>query len=93
MTPKTRAYVKLMKFKLNECIFYLKMMTCWKNIIEFGIKSVPILKMNLIEFNEFDNESVCSKKFFKTKIEFYSDEVKDFNDKETPKADSDCIFL
>ena len=49
--------------------------------------------MNLIEFNEFDNESVCSKKIFKTKIEFYSDEVKDFNDKETPKADSDCIFL
>ena len=34
--------------KLNKSIFFIKMMTYWKNIILFGIKSGLILKNNLI---------------------------------------------
>ena len=41
MFPKTSAYVKkVMMNKLNECIFWLKMMAYLKNIILFEIKSV-----------------------------------------------------
>ena len=48
MLPKTSAYVESMMVKLNRCIFWLKMMTYWRNIIVFRIKSALILKFDLI---------------------------------------------
>ena len=48
MLPKTSAYVKVMMVELNACIFWLMMMTYWKNMILFGIKSELILDKNLI---------------------------------------------
>ena len=34
--------------KLGGCIYWLKMMTYWSNIILFGIKSTIILRKNLV---------------------------------------------
>ena len=42
---------------------------------------------------EFDSEPVYNKKFLKTKIRSYSDEVTDFYDKEIPKVDCNHTFL
>ena len=64
-----------MMLKLNGCIFWLKMITCWKSIILFGIKSVLILKKNL-------KANLSTIKNFKTKIKPYGDEITDFYDKE-----------
>ena len=61
-----------MVFKLNECIFWFKMGTYWKNIILFGIKSALILK------KDFESKPVYNKTFLKIKIKSYSDETTDF---------------
>ena len=60
--------------KLNRCIFLLKMMTYWQNVILFGIN------LNLIK--EFDSESVYSNKFLETKIKSYCDKATDFHNNE-----------
>ena len=75
MLPKTRAYVKSYDEKLNECIFWLKMISYWKNVIVFWINSELILKNNFIA------NSPPIKKFLKTKIKSYGDEATDFHDK------------
>ena len=61
--------------KLNECIFWLKMISYWKNVIVFWINSELILKNNFIA------NSSPIKKFLKTKIKSYGDEATDFHDK------------
>ena len=67
--------------KLNGCIFWLKMITCSKNIILFGIKK------------EFESEPVYNNKFLKTKIKSYGDEVTDFCNEKIPKVDSNHTCL
>ena len=62
------------------------MMTFWKNIILFGIKSALILKKNLIA-NLF---GIKKKKKLKKK-KTYSDETTEFHDKEMTKVGSDYI--
>ena len=64
-----------MMVKLSGCIFLLKMMTYWTDII----LSTDIRK-------EFDSEPVYDKKFLKTKIKSYGDEASDFHDNEMPKV-------
>ena len=66
---------KVMMDKLNGCIFWLKMMTCYKNIILFGIKSSANIK------KEFDRKPVHNKMFLITIIKSYEDEVIGFCDK------------
>ena len=61
------------------------MMTFWKNIILFGIKSALILKKNLIA-NLFE---IKKKEIEKKKT--YSDETTEFHDKEMTKVGSDYI--
>ena len=60
-------------------------MTYLKNITPFWIKSVLISK-------RVDSKSVYNKKFLKTKIKSYDDEVTDFYDKEILKAGSHTCF-
>ena len=55
-------------------------MTYWKNIILFRIKPALISKRNLIA------SLSTIKKFLKTKIKSYGDEVTHFYDKEIPKV-------
>ena len=61
------------------------MMTFWKNIILFGIKSALILKKNLIA-NLFE---IKKKKLKKKNTD--SDETTEFHDKEMTKVGSDYI--
>lgn len=43
---------------------------------------------------ESDSEPLSNKKYFKTKIEFYSDEATtNFHDEEIPKVGSDYYFI
>ena len=74
--------------KQNGCIFWLKMMAYWKNIVLFGIKSALTLKRNLIE-----SLSMIILFLKKTKIKPCGNEVTDFHDKENPKVDSNQFFL
>ena len=67
--------------KLNACIFYLKMKTCLKNIILFGIKSAKYLK-------KIDTRPIYNKRFFKVKIKSYCDKATDYHDEEIPKVGS-----
>ena len=62
-------------------------MTYWTNKILFVIKSVLILKKDLIE------NLPITKKCLKTKIKSYGDEVKDFHDKEVHKVGSNYNCL
>ena len=64
--------------KLNQCIFWLQMMTYEKNIKLFGIKPSLIWK-------KFDSEPFHNKTFFETKIKPGGDEVTDFYNKEIPQ--------
>ena len=45
-------------FKLNGYVFWLKMITYWKNILLFWINSAAILK------KDFDSKPVYNKKVF-----------------------------
>ena len=63
------------------------MMTYWKNIIQFGLKSALMLKKNLIV------NLLTTKTFLKTKIKSYNDEARDFNDKEMRRAGSNHTCL
>ena len=63
------------------------MMTYWKNIILFRIKSALLLK------KKFDSKPVYDKTFLRTKIKSYVDEATDFHDKEIPKAASNHTCL
>ena len=67
--------------------FLLKMMSYWKNIILFGIKSVLILK------KEVDSKLVNNKKILNPEIKSYGDEATDFHDKDIPKMDSNHTRL
>ena len=60
--------------KLNRRIFWLTMITCWKNIILFGIQFAANAE------KQFDSKHVCDKDFLKTKIKFHGDEATDFYD-------------
>ena len=60
--------------KLNWRIFWLTMMTCWKNIILFGIQFGANVE------KQFDSKHVCDKDFLKIKIKFHGDEAADFCD-------------
>ena len=73
--------------KLNGYIFWIKIITYWKNIILFGIKWTLILK------KEFDSQPVYNKIFLKTETKSYGYEVTDFHDKEILKVDSNCTCL
>ena len=44
---------------------------------------------------EFDNELICNKKIFETKIKPYGDKVRDFHNKKMPKvgSDYDCLSV
>ena len=66
--------------KLNGCTFLLKMMTYWKNIILFGIKSALILKKNFIGH-------------LSTMKKSYGDDAIDFHDKKIPKMSSNHTCL
>ena len=70
--------------KPNECIFWLKIMTYQKELIE----------INLLEINkEFDSKPVYNKNFSKTKKKrSHGDEVTDFYNKEIPRVDSDYTY-
>ena len=65
--------------KLNGCNFWLKMMTYWRDIILFEIKSALILKKNFIA------NLPITKFLLKTKINSSRDEATDLHDKEIPK--------
>ena len=56
----------------NECIFWLKMTTYWKNIILFVIKLMLISKRNLIA------SLPIIRIFWKPKNKSHGDEVTDF---------------
>ena len=56
----------------NECIFWLKMTTYWKNIILFVIKLMLISKINLIA------SLPTIRIFWKPKNKSHGDEVTDF---------------
>ena len=62
------------------------MITYWKNIILFGIKSFLLLK-------KIDRKSVCNKNFLKTKEKSCGGEATDFYDKEIPKLGSNRTCL
>ena len=80
MLPKTRAHVQSYDGQTKWIYFFwLKMMTYWKNIILFGIKSVLIFKW-------IDSEPVYNKIFFQIKIKSYCDETTDCHKKEIPKV-------
>ena len=68
--------------KQNRCIFWLKMMSYWRNIILFGIKSVLIWK------KWFVSEPIYNKEILKNKTKSHGNEVTDFYDKKVPKVDS-----
>ena len=87
MLPKTSAYLESMMVTLNRCIFWLKMMPYWRNIIVFRIKSALILIF------WFDNELVYYKNVLKTKIKSYEGETTDFYGKEIPKTGSNHTCL
>ena len=59
--------------RLNECIFKLKMMSYWKNIKLFGLKSALISKKNLIA-------SLSAIPIYNTCL--HGDKVTNFSDKE-----------
>ena len=87
MLPKTSGYVKSygrqtkwMYFLIEADDLLEKYNTIWDKV------STDIKK-------EIDSESVCNKKFLKTKIKSHGDEVTDFYDKEIPKVDSNYICL
>ena len=65
MLPKTDAYVKSYDGQTKWLDFWLKMMTYWKNIILFGIKSDIRLFADIKK--EFDSEPVYKNKFWKQK--------------------------
>ena len=72
-----------MMVKLNGCIFWLKMMTYLTNAILFGVKSVPILKKNLIANLSTIKPKLKNKtKILKTKIKSCVHKTTDFQDKE-----------
>ena len=78
MLPKTRVYVKgydgqtkWMYFFMEDDDFLEKCNTIWN-------------KFNANIKKEFDNESVYSKKFLKTKIKSYGVEATDFHNKGIP---------
>ena len=64
------------------------MMTYWKNVILFGIKSALILENNLIA-------NLPTIIFFKTNIKSYGHEVTDFYNEEIPKVGSNhnCLAV
>ena len=79
-----------MMVKLFGCIFIEddKLMKKYNIILFWDIVSADIKK-------ETDSEPVYDKKYLKTKIKFYGEEVTDFCDKEIPKVDSDhtCVAI
>ena len=90
MLPKTSTYVETYDGQTKWIYFLLKIMTYWKNIILFGIKSALTLKKNC----EPEIVSLCRVQIFlKTKIKSYGDKVTDFYDKEIPKVDSNYTGL
>ena len=87
MLPKTSAYVKRydgqtkwMYFLIVDDDLLEKYSTIWDKV------SVDIKE-------EFDGKPVYNKRFLKTNIKSHGDEVKDFYDKEIPKADSNRTCL
>ena len=78
-----------MMVRLNECIFWLNIMTYWTNIISFRIKSALILKNNLISNLPIINF------FLKAEIKSYGDEVVDFHYKKIPKVGCNhtCLWV
>ena len=55
MLLETSAYVKSLWWdKLNECIFWLKIITYWKSITLFGKKSTSDVKKTFV------SEPVCN---------------------------------
>ena len=58
------------------------MITHFKSLILFGIKSAQILKRNLIV-------NYLQEKLLITKVKSYGDEATDFHNKEMPKINSD----
>ena len=99
MLPKTSAYVKSYDGQTKWIYFWLRMMTYQKNIILFGIKSVPISKKNLISALTLikqvhqKSELVYNKIYLKTKVKSHGNEVVEFYDKKTPKLDSNHTYL
>ena len=74
-----------MMVRLYKCIFWLKIVTYWKNIILFEIKSALILIKNLIA-----NLSTIKNSW---KPKSYNGEATDFHDKEMPKGGSNHTCL
>ena len=72
MSPWTSAYAKSYDRQTKYIIFWLKMMTYWKKIILFGIKSALISK------KETESKSVYNKCFLKTKVKSHGNEITDF---------------
>ena len=91
MLPKISTYIKGYDDQTKWMYFFFFDWGWWHigkiGIILFEISWALILKKNLIE-----NLSTI-KKFLKTKIESYDDEVTDFYYKEIPKVDSNHTCL
>ena len=93
MPPKTSAYIKSYdsqtRTNIRTSLCLSDMMTFWKNIKLFGIKSALISK------KEFYSNPVYNKNFLKIKIKSRGDEVGDFHNKEISKMNSDhtCLAL
>ena len=93
MLPKTSAYIKSYdsqtRTNIRTSLCLSDMMTFWKNIKLFGIKSALISK------KVFYSNPVYNKNFLKIKIKSRGDEVGDFHNKEISKMNSDhtCLAL
>ena len=81
MLPKTSAYlksyngqIKWMYFLIKDDDLLTKYNTIWDKV------SADIKK-------QFDSKPVYNREFLKTKIKSHGDEIRDFYDKEIPKAD------
>ena len=78
MLPKTSAYIKVMRDKLNGCIYSLK-----DNVVNI-INAINIIWDNLSGNikKKFDSKPICNKNYLKPKIKCHGDEVTNFYNKE-----------
>ena len=74
--------------KLNEYVFWLKNLTCWKINGDNDIWN----KVSNSITKELDCESIYNKRFLKTKIKSYSDEATNFHTRQLLEADPNYIF-
>ena len=84
MLPKTSAYVKIYDGKTKWMCFLAE---------DEELLNISTSKVNNSTKKELDSELIYNRKFLKTKIKYYCDEVTDFLDEEIPKVGCNYICL